>query len=77
MAEFKLWTTEIDDMVHFRGSYSRSELLAADFDPLDKLIMRKEAVSNSDYLLALEIIFRRIEEAQQRAKQAGVPDDDE
>lgn len=61
-----------DEIISFRGEVRISEIEQLQLDPLDRALLddvgRGTEVTASDYLLALEMIFRRLSEQMPSAK---------
>lgn len=62
--KFIMHYTEADKEFHFRGSFSADELADLKLSPVERAMLAQPLDGNpaSDYLLALETIYRRHEE---------------
>jgi hypothetical protein len=69
MLKFEISSEERPDLGHrvtkFSGEFTDLDLVNIDFDELDRALMRDKMESEADYLLVLEMIFRRWREQTQ------------
>ena len=64
--KIKLEKDQLTKTIRFYGEISDSDIITIDFNELDKRILSECSSSNdpSDWLLALELIFRRSRQSQ-------------
>ena len=74
MAEFHLERDAATGDIRFRGSLTANDLQRVRLDHIERAQLDSEAETAADYLLDLEVIFRRLAE-QDEAAQQGERDD--
>lgn len=66
MTQFKLERTHWPEAIRFEGELSMDDLVRLDLSPFDRALINGSGAAASDYLLVLEMLFRRIEEQQRQ-----------
>lgn len=56
---FEIERTDADDMIHFKGNFSRREMAKLRLDALERAVISQPADHAEDHLMSLEILFRR------------------
>lgn len=59
---FEIEQTDADDMIRFKGHFSRRELAKLRLDSLDRAVIGAKVEHAEDHLQSLEILFRRYRE---------------